>query len=171
MTPSRGQEGFSLLEVMIAFAIIVVIVFVTVITQSGSIASSARNRNVIVATTLARNLINEQEVKYEGTALDQLPKKESDNFAEPYAGYKWTVEYAEVDFSAMADLVAKQLEKPNGEGADEQVSKVIDLFQQHLKKSVRRMTVTVEWPEGTGTSSQAFTQLVVNYDVDLSIAL
>jgi hypothetical protein len=33
------------------------------------------------------------------------------------------------------------------------------------------MTVTIEWPEGTGTSQQTFTQLVVSYDQDLQVGL
>jgi Tfp pilus assembly protein PilV len=170
----RGQSGFSLLEVMIAFALIVVVVFVTVLTQSGSLLSSSRNKNIIIATNLARNLINEQEVKYEGLSFERLPKKESENFPAPNAAFKWTIAYDEVDFSALTDLIArqsKQESEKSGSGDDSQSQMVLRIFKDYLQKSVRRMTVTIEWPDGAGTSSQTFSQLLVNYDTEFSLAI
>lgn len=175
MKRSLGENGFSLLEVMIAFAIIVVVVFAAVITQSSSSASAVRNRNVTMATQLARNLIYEQELKYEGMSFDRLPKTESENFPEPNQNFKWTVAFEEVDFSALTDLLNRQLEKDseknNANQDSSQTATVLRIFKDYLQKSVRRMTVTIEWPEGTGTSSQTFTQLLVNYDQELNAGI
>lgn len=170
------QKGFTLLEVMIAFAIIVMVVFVTIIAQTGSSASSSRNRNVIIATHLARNLINEQEIKIEDVAFDRLEKTHTENFPAPNDTFKWTITYEEVDFAPLTDLIAKQSaaqnEKAGGGGeTDSQTAMLLKMFKEYLQKSVRRMKVTIEWPEGTGTSSQTFTQLLVNYDAEFNMAL
>lgn len=168
----RNQKGFTLLEVMIAFAIIVVILAAAFTTQGNSLASSSRNRNIVVATNLARNLINEQEVKYEGMPLSRLPEAEGPtNFAAPHATFKWTVKYTKVDFSALTDLIARASKEKGKEGTDEQTGTILRIFKEYLEKSVRRMTVTIEWADGGGTSSQSFTQLLVSYDEELSVSI
>jgi type II secretory pathway pseudopilin PulG len=168
---SRGDAGFSLIEVMIAFGIIVVIVFVTIITQTGSSNSSMRNAAVIRATLLARNLINEQELRFEGVDLEKLPKTDSKNFTEPDDKFKWTITYDKVDFGPLTDLLAREsaaaAEKSGGSNATTET--LLHVFKEYLGKSVRRMIVTIEWPDGTGTSSQTFTQLLVNYDAEFQL--
>lgn len=169
-----NQRGFTLLEVMIAFAIMVVIIAAVYTTQGGGLAASARNRNVIIATHLARNLINEEELKYEGLSFDRLPgEKRTENFPEPNKDFKYTIEYAKVDFSALTDLLARAMaaEKEKGGSVDEQTGTVMRIFKDYLERSVRRMTVTIEWPEGTGTTAQSFTQLIVNYDEEVKLGL
>ncbi|HEY8279046.1 MAG TPA: type II secretion system protein [Bdellovibrionota bacterium] len=173
----REQNGFSLLEVMIAFAMIVVVLFAALITQTGGINSSTRNRNIIVATNLARNVINQQEVKYEGQSFERLPKTEDVECAEFNKDFKCSVAYEEVDFSALSALIghaSKDEQEKDGNtdsGASGQLEMVLKIFQEYMKKSVRRMTVTIEWPEGSGTTSQTFTELLVNYDAELTVAI
>lgn len=164
-----SQAGFTLLEVIIAFAVIIVVVAAAMITGGNGAAASARNRRIMIATNLARNLINEQELKYEGLPLERLPKSTSQNFPEPNQEYKWTITYDEVDFSALGDLLAKQSAKQN-EGnpeAENQTNTVMNIFKEYLQKSIRRMNVTIEWPDGNGTSSQTFTQILVDYETEL----
>lgn len=167
-----NQKGFTLLEVMIAFAIMVVIITAVYTTQSGGLASSARNKNVVIATHLARNLINEEELKYEGLSFDRLPEKRSDNFPDQ-KGFKYTVEYKKVDFSALTDLLVRAMnaEKEKGGAVDENMGTVMRVFKDYLEKSVRRMTVTIEFEEGTGTTAMSFTQLLVNYDEEVKLGL
>ncbi|MGZ3694019.1 MAG: type IV pilus modification PilV family protein [Bdellovibrionota bacterium] len=163
-----SAEGFTLLEVMIAFALLAVILSAVFITQGTSSASSSRAKNVLIATNLAHNFIVQQEVKYDGVPLDQLPKEESGTFDDPNQNYKWSVKYEEVDFNTLADMLAK---KSEGEQQDQNTGTVIKLFLDYLKKSVRRMTVTIEWADGKGNSNQTFSQLMVNYDAEFSTGL
>jgi hypothetical protein len=138
-------------------------------TQGTSLSSSVRTKNILVATNLAHNFINEREVQYDGLDFERLPKEESGNFAAPNQTFKWTLKVEEVDFTTLADMLAKKAqEQPD---ADANTGQVAKLFLDYLKKSVRRMTVTVEWPEGSGNTSQTFTELLVNYDAEFSTGL
>jgi prepilin-type N-terminal cleavage/methylation domain-containing protein len=166
----NNQKGFTLLEVMIAFALLTSILFVAVISQSSSLGSSTRSKNILMATNLARNLINEQELKYEGLPFERLPKTEEGTFAAPNDGYKWTLTFEEVDFSVMSDLIAKQSQGA-GDSQDAQTETVVKLFEDYLKKSVRRMTVIVHYPDSGQLSKLSFTQLLVNYDADFATGL
>lgn len=166
----RAQSGFTLLEVLIAFALIVVIVFATVMTSSQGLFFATQNRNLVLATNLARNLINEKEVAYEGRSFEQLQEKEEGAF-EGQKDWKWKIEISKVDFSALTDLIAReQAEQDKGaSGEDQQQGAIVmKTFKDYLEKSVRRMKVTIEWPEGNGTSQQEFSQLLVNYDQELN---
>lgn len=166
----RNQKGFTLLEVMIAFALLTGILFVAVISQSSSLASSTRSKNLLMATNLARNLINEQELKYEGVPFERLPKTEEGVFPEPNQGFKWSLAIEEVDFSVMSDLIAKQTQAA-GQTQDQQNETVVKLFEDYLKKSVRRMTVTIHYPDSGDFSKLSFTELLVNYDAEFATGL
>lgn len=171
-----NQKGFTLLEVMVSFALIVMVAFATVMAQSGSLSASSRNKNVIIATNLARNLINEKELIVEGKNFDNLPEKESQAFPDPNKDFKYTIEYSKVDFSALTDLIARQsqaeADKAGANANDtQQTGMLLKMFKEYLEKSVRRMKVTIEWPEGKGTSNQTFTQLLVNYDTDFNVSI
>lgn len=153
---------------MIAFALLTVILSAVFITQGTSLSGSVRSRHVLIASNLARNLINEQETKYEGVSFEQIQDQDG-AFPEPYQDYKWKVKYEEVDFTTLADMLARKAAEE--QQADQMAQTVTKLFLDYLKKSVRRMTVTIEWADGASTSSQTFTELLVDYDAEFSTGL
>ena len=169
----KSQKGFTLLEVMVAFALIVVILFTSYITQGSSLAGSTRNRNLLKATNLARNKIHELELTYDGAAFDKLEKLTEGAFEAPDAAFTWKVEVLEVDFSILKDLFLKK-EKKEGEKTPEtgQYDDILArTFQDYLNKSVRRMTVTVSWPVSDKSDSVSFTELLVNYDNEINVGI
>lgn len=161
-----NQKGFTLLELMIAFALLTMVLASVYITQIGSLGSSARSRNALIATNLARNFLNETELKYEGMPFDRLPKKDTGNFEDPHKEFTWTRTVDEVDFSALSEILLKEASK-DGSLPEGEAPMVLKFFQDYLQKSVRRLTVTIEWPEGKGNSSQTFSELLVNYDAEM----
>lgn len=164
------QKGFTLLEVMIAFALLTVILFVAVIAQTSSLASSGRSKNLLMATSLARNFLNKEEVQIEGAPFDQLEKKQEGSFPEPNQDYKWTLEISQVDFSVLASLAMKQMEA-SGQSQQANTDTLLKLFEDYLNRSVRRMTLTVHYPDAGKTSDLTFTELLVNYDQDFATGM
>jgi prepilin-type N-terminal cleavage/methylation domain-containing protein len=167
---AMSQRGFTLLEVMISLGLIAVIVLAVFLAQGGGLAASTRNKNVLIAANLARNLINEQELKWEGTPFDRLPKNENGNFAEPYEAYTWEITYEEVDFGVLSELILRQ-QQESGDTPQQNSDQVVQLFEDYLKRSVRRMLITIRWPESGGTTTQSYTQLLVNYDQEFGVGL
>ncbi len=165
-----NTKGFTLLEVMIAMALLSGILFVAVISQSSSLSSSSRSKNILMATSLARNLINEQELKYEGVPFEQLPKEENGKFPDPHGDYQWEIKFEEVDFSVLTSVLLKAAEA-NNEQTDSNSETVAKLFQDYMKKSVRKMIVVVKYPDSGALSSLTFTQLLVNYEADFAAGI
>lgn len=166
----KREEGFTLLEFIIAFALLTVILASVYLMQASSLASSIRSKNVLMATNLARNIINESELKFDGIPFERLPAKEEGNFEESHKQFKWTREIAEVDFGALSELMVKAQEE-KGAAPKENQAMVAKYFQDYLGKSVRRMTITITWPEGGGDSSLTFTELLVNYDAEFAAGI
>lgn len=167
------DQGFTLLEVLVAFSLIVVVVFATVLSQSQGYLSSTHNRNIITATYLARNLINQEELKREGKSFDNLVDQKDSGTFETNKDFKYTIEYSKVDFSALTDIIAREtLKQSQNSGQDpQQLATVFRIFKDYMEKSVRRMKVTIEWPEGKGTSQQTFSELLVDYDQDFNVGI
>lgn len=161
-----NQKGFTLLELMIAFALLTIVLASVYLTQVGSLVSSGRSRNALIATNLARNYLNETELKFEGLPFERLSKKDTGNFEEPHKDFTWTRTIEEVDFSILSELLLKEASK-DGSVPEGEAPMVLKFFQDYLQKSVRRMTLTVEWPEGNGKTSITFSELLVNYDTEL----
>lgn len=163
------NQGFTLLEFIIAFALLVIILSSVYITQSSSLFSSVRTKNMITATNLAKGFLAENEIKWEGIKFDNIPKSETGNFEAPYQSYQWKREVSELDFAVLSQLMMSSMGKEGG--VKEEEGMIARLFEDYMKKSVRKMVVTVEWPEGSATSSLSFTTLLVNYDADFATGL
>lgn len=167
----RPEAGFTLLEFIIALAILVVVLAAVYIAQSGSLLSSSRTRNIVIATNLARNFIGESENKLEGVKFENLAKEETGQFPEPNAQFRWKREVSEVDFSALTEIFMSQFKQDKNAGVREEESMVAKLFEAYMKDSVRKLVITVEWQEGDKPQTLSFTSLLVNYDADFAPGL
>ncbi len=169
----KSQSGFTLLELLIAFSILTVVLASVYLTQSSSLFSSVRTKNVLIATNLARNMMAEAEIKLTGVKFDDLPKEQEGEFDDNNKDFKWKRTIEEVDFSSLADIVtaAEKTQEKQDNSNSSQDQMIAKYFQDYLGKSVRRMILTISWPEGTGSSSVSFTMLLVNYDADFATAL
>lgn len=171
MRKKMNHQGFTLLEFIIAFALLTIILSSVYITQSSSLFASVRTKNIVTATNLARNIMAESEIKLEGVKFDNISKEETGNFEVPFEKFKWKRKVEEVDFSSLAQLMAKGMNGNAKEAPKEQDIMVAKLFEDYMKKSVRKMLVTIEWPEGNASSTLSFTTLLVNYDADFATGM
>ncbi len=167
-----NNRGFTLLEIMVAIALLAIILVTVYGSQASSLFTSTKLRNVQIATNLARKFMHESELDLKDQNFDNLDSGESTGkFPDPFSNFSWKRKVEKVDFSALSEvLLAQAAADPNQRlsGQDETVAKY---FQDYLGQSVRRMTVTVEWPDGDKTSSLGFTTLLVRYNADFGTGI
>jgi len=167
-----NSKGFTLLEIMAAMALLAVIMVTVYSTQASSLFSSTKLRNVQIATNLARKFMHESELDLEGKKLDAIDSGETTgNFTDPYGEYSWRRKVETVDFAALSEVFLAQVADDPSLNVTTQDASVLKYFQDYLNKSVRRMSVTIEWPDGDKKSSLSFTTLLVRYDTEFATGL
>lgn len=136
-----SERGFSLLEVMIAVAILAVSLLALSNFQSSSLLASARAQRVSVATLLAQQKMSEVLLEIEkGIPRGEFPeeKEEVGVFDEElYPDYRWKLTIQKVELAAPA--------LPGG--ASEVMTQVLGQIFQQVSESAREVMLTVSWVE------------------------
>ena len=134
----KNQQGFSLIEVMVALAIFAVYSVAIIATQSSDMNSSIRMKDDLVMLNLAKLKIDEALVNPPQftNATDKSPdtgKFEIDG----YEDYSFKVEYIKNEFPNFSELMGKSEEEQNqNDGQDQAIQKAI--FEK-LKKNMEEM--------------------------------
>ncbi len=163
----RSRDGFTLLETMIAMAIMMVAFSSILMVQSSSINTSAKAKQMNVVAMLSRNLLIETEGLIETKKFEEIRSEEKGQFPDPYQDYTWTREVKEVTLPDLSALFAP----PEGGAADpaaggQSTELLGKLVTNYLSKAVREVIVTITWKRGDGTQNFA----VSMYWVDLNSA-
>ena len=165
MKLKRSQSGFTLLEVMIAVTILAVALSAILTSQSSSIATTLRTREINLASWLARNVMVESEHLYEGKPLNELPKLETKAFTAPFERFKWKREIKEIKFPDF------NLPQKEGEGVPEPVRILTQTLTKYLNNSIREMQVTVSWPRGEGEQRVSVTTYLIDLNQEFNFAI
>lgn len=191
MTAARARRGFTLLEVMVAIAILAMGLMAASEIVGGALRNHARARQLELATLLARAKLAELEDHYEEKGFRDFDEEEDGTFDEEgHPEVRWKVEVVKPDLGTDAgDLVrrltGKSLEElfgaaqPASGGAGGAAGPtqagglppaVIGLVQgrlteltEKLKKGLREVRLTVSWgePGRGGDDFTVVTHLVV----------
>lgn len=174
MMRAKGQGGFTLLEVMIAMAIMVIAFASILMVQSNSLQASVRAREINTASMLLKQMMIETEYATEGKRVDELRKEETGQFKDPFQDYSWKREVKEIKFPNIASLAsaggAAQGEsgskgsESSSSGVSSTVEQLGRLVTNYLSKALREITVTISWKSGSGTRSASASM----YWVDLN---
>jgi prepilin-type N-terminal cleavage/methylation domain-containing protein len=165
----RTNLGFTLIEVLIAVAIIAGGIVIVTMTWSGNLLR-VRKSNLYhnVGYLLERKMV-EMESKYRNTPLEEIPETLKGDFGEDYPRYTWTFETQEFE---MPDLTPVLIGREGG--ADEMLISIIRQTQDFISKSVKEATVSVivKVPKRKEGKNPKFsvTTYFVNYDQELDIA-
>jgi len=184
-----NRNGFTLIEVMIALAIISMVLVVLSGIQGTALTSTRKSKFVTLATVAAKNMMSEIDVlsTLKGfTYIKDLGEKTEGEFDTPdYKGWKWVREVKEVNFPISAIMKSYMgasspaggdntnssttpAATPGDQSANSQESQMMTMvgnnIETFMKQSVREVTVTVMWPVKGG---QSFSSLkLVYYAVD-----
>lgn len=165
-----NSSGFTLLEVLIALAIMAVTFGAILMVQSGSINSQSKAKQMTIVSMLAKTAMVDAEVAFEGKKFEEMPEEESGDFDAPYEHYKWKREIKEVKFPNVSGGVVQSGDKDesdsNSSTQEEQFGKMIS---EYLTKALREVTITITWEKGSGSQNFSITTYWVNLDHEFNI--
>ncbi len=167
------ESGFTLLETIIALAIMVVAFSAILSIESGSISASAKAKQLNVVAMLAKNKMVETEYAIQGKAFDEVKKEDGGTFATPFEDYRWKTEVKEIEFPSLnfsggggsSDSSSGGSSSGGGSvGGQDMGDLMTKLITQFLSQALREVSVSIIWKKGA--SDQQFA--LSTYWVDLN---
>lgn len=147
------SAGFTLLEVMVAIAILAISLSVLLRFQGNTLLVSGRQENITIATMLARQKMVEIELDLEkGMQAGEFPDERSEEaeFDTPFEAYRWSMNIKKVELPApivgeegsIQEMVGRQL-------------------TEEIAKTVREVRLQIKWTEmGEEQSLEVVTHLI-----------
>jgi len=178
------RRAFTLLEVMVALAILGFALLSVSEIVSGSLRSQVLARDLEVASLLARGKMAELTERYERVGFGVGGDTEDGTFEEEgHAGFAWSAKLIEPEgtldakalagmlmgggsvqdlFAPKADADGRSEVNPQAAAMAALVEQQLNTFTQSIKKGVRELRLTVSWKEGARAESfTVVTHLVV----------
>ena len=157
---TRVVAGFTLLEVVIALAILSVSLVMLLTTNASSIDNASRSRDITIATLLARSKMIDLELLLADEGFTEGDQEENGDFNEEgYPEIKWKAEIKEIDITM--ENLTRLCEGFMDEGDDvgEEGSSCdsmlggfglpLEGLTAELSNSVRLVKLELQWPVGT----------------------
>jgi general secretion pathway protein I len=167
-SPAAGEEGFTLLEVIIAMTIMVLAFASILAVESNSISATTRAKEANIVAMLARNKMVDLEYSVEGKTFDEVKKTDAGHFDPPYESYRWETAVKEIKFPNMNFGGGGTQSGSSRSSSEDQGNQYVELLTKlvtnFFTKALREISVTVYWKRGTGESSFS----VSTYWVDLN---
>jgi len=179
----RASPAFTLLEVMVAIAILSFALLSVSEIVSGALRSQVLARDLDVATLLARGKMAELVEKYERTGFSIGGGDDDGSFEEEgHPEFHWKTKLEEpqgtLDGKALAgiflgggslqdflgpkaDADGRQQVNPMAAGMAAMVEQQLNMFAEAVKKGVRELRLTVSWKEGAREESFTVTTHLV----------
>jgi general secretion pathway protein I len=172
------RRGFTLLEVMVALAILAGALLAISDVVSGALRNHVRARHLEVATLLARGKLAELEDHYEAEGFKIADESEEGTFDEEgHPEVRWRVEVVAPPGDLGPDAVLAVLtgspdgldallpppeETPQLAAFRPMLEALLAQMAEQLKRGARELRLTVSWPEAGGDESfEVKTHLVV----------
>ncbi len=178
----RRQGGFTLLEVMVALAILAASLLAISEVVGGALRNHVRARELDVATSLARAKMVEVQAQFERKGFRDFDESDEGSFeAEGHPEVRWKVDVRRPSIGTGPDAVLSALAggktlqdlMPPPDQAPQlapfqgmitaSLQGLLTRVGETLKKGVREVRLTVSWPGG-GATTESFdvtTHLVV----------
>jgi general secretion pathway protein I len=178
---ARGRDGFTLLEVMVALAILAASLVAISEVVGGALRNHVRARQLDVATLLARGKMVEVQAELERKGFRDFDESDEGTFeADGHPEVRWKLEVRRpaVELGAKGVLAAlaggKTLEEllpppdkapqlaPLQAAMSATIQNLLTRIGEQLKSTVREVRLTVSWQDGrTVESFDVATHLVV----------
>ena len=168
----RQDKGFTLIEVLMALAIMTIAFAAILSTQSSSIFLGIKIRDLNIGGMLAHNLMVESEHLMEGKPFGELKDSETGAYPEPYARFKWKREVKEVKFPDFGVFSGGGQDENGQQTGQDDKSRVLgQAVTKFLSEAVRELIITVSWPRGDGELTVKLTTYLVNLGATFNFSI
>jgi general secretion pathway protein I len=99
MTKNLSAKGFTLLEVMVAVALIAIALTTLLVSQSQSVSFANSAKFETMAALLAQSKMSEIEMQEK-----DIPANDSGDFGDDYPGYAWEVTVSNIIIGGVFDI-------------------------------------------------------------------
>lgn len=155
-------SGFTLLEVIIALAIMTITFASILSVESSSIQATSRAKQMNIVGMLAKNQMVETEFKIQGKKFAEIPREESGQFEAPYESYRWKTGIKPLEFPNFNSLGAAGKQSQNS-GGPIGIDQIAQIASNYFSKSLSLVTVTVFWKQGTQEQSFSLSTFWVDF--------
>lgn len=163
-TPQLSALGFTLLEVLLAIAILTGVIITVSQTWSGNfnrVRKITLSNNV--ATLLERKM-TEIEAKFQKAPVSEIPEEEEGDFGADLPNYSWKLKSQKFQ---MPDLSALLTSKDDG--ANEMLITMIKQLSEYVSKAVKEVTVSVLLKSGGKTTTYDATTYFVDWEQEIAM--
>jgi len=178
-----NQKGFTLLETLIALAIMMIAFASILMTQSSAINSSMKSKQTNTVAMLARRKMAEVELELENKSFQEIREETSfEAFPEPYQDFAWKRVIKEVKFPNLANLSAAggasddsasgaeaESQQQSNAAVQGELERITRLVTKFLSDSIREVTLTISWKKGTGQQTFDLSMYWVDLDKEFSL--
>lgn len=175
MKVKLNQKGFTLLEVMIAVAIIGVGIGAILIAENNSLDTTFRAQRMTTVAMLAKNTLIEAERELEGKTFEEVKKESEGVFGAPFSDYRWERKIKEITFPNIMDSAPPEgangaAQKQGLDRIDPNIEKIVKLSTNFLSKSTREITITILWTEKKEPQKFSVSQYWVDLQHEFSLS-
>lgn len=153
----KSNKGFSLLEVLVALAILAGSIMVLANAWSGNFMRMRKTALYNNVSTLLERKMVETEAKYKFKPISEIPEEESGEF-EGYPEYTWKLESKDLKLPDLTPLIVGQQE-----GVDETLLSMLKQVTEYLSKAIKEVKITVMVKRGNKTVEFSAVEYFVDY--------
>ncbi|MCM0605380.1 MAG: type II secretion system protein [Xanthomonadaceae bacterium] len=140
---SKSNSGFTLIEVMIALAIMTIAFTSIFQIQSDSSKAIRQSKETNLVTMLLKNYMIDTEHEFEGRAFTEVSKEKVSKCQEPYEEYQCSRVIKEIKFPQLS--FGQNSTDPEQAQSNQMIERVTKLITKFLTQAIREVTVTVAW--------------------------
>jgi len=141
----KSKSGFTLLETLIAVAIMTVTFASILMVESNSIQAVTRTKILNIVSMLIQTTLTETEYLIENKQFTEVKDEETGTYAEPYQDYTWKRKIKEIELPDLSGAASQKEEKEPNTQQNDLLQTMNRILTNFLSKAMREVTVSVSW--------------------------
>jgi general secretion pathway protein I len=162
---TRGQKGFTLIEVILALIVMSAGLFILTNSWSGTYSRLRKTQIQVQLAALLERKVTEIEREYKNKSLESIEDEKEDKFGGDVPDtYSWKMTSKKLEIPDISAALVAQ-----GEGGNDALTTIMKTFTDHLSKCIKEVKVSVINTELGKPLEVDVTIYMIDYDKPLPI--